>query len=105
MAWFAWKRWIDQNLSESNEGDTMAVRTNRTDMIPNIGDKYAVVIGGKLHQVLDLLPYGPATHAFYRHGYIWRLRMIAPLTRDELFAALEYTLAHDPSTLHITELR
>jgi hypothetical protein len=73
--------------------------------IPYIGETFAVLIGGKLHIVGDLLKYGPPTHAFYRYGRVWYLRTIEPLTDEELYFALEFTLAHDLPTLHITELR
>lgn len=85
----------------------MTKRNNlkETATIPYIGETFAVLIGGKLHIVPDLLNYGPATHAFYRHGKVWQLRVIEPLEDGQLYDALEYTLAHDAATMHLTELR
>lgn len=73
--------------------------------IPYIGETFAVLIGGKLHTVGDLSKYGPATHAFYRYGRVWYIRAIEPMTDEELYFALEFTLAHDMPTIHITEMR
>lgn len=84
---------------------TKNTKKKEPEYIPYIGDTYAVLIGGRLHVVGDLLNYGPPTHAFYRYGRIWYLRVIEPLTNEELYFALEFTLAHDMPTLHITELR
>lgn len=83
----------------------MAVRTKDTDFIPYVGETFAVLIGGKLHIVGDLLKYGPATHAFYRYGKVWMIRVIEPMTDEELYFALEFTLASDLPTLHLAELR
>lgn len=73
--------------------------------IPYSGETFLVLTRGKLHVVGDLLNYGLATHAFYRYGCIWYLRCIEPLTDEELYFALEFTLANDLPTLHLTELR
>lgn len=75
------------------------------DYIPYIGERFAVLIGGKLHVVPDLLNYGAPTHGFYRYGCVWYVRTIEPMTDEEIYFALEFTLAHDLPTLHISEMR
>ena len=83
---------------------TRKERRDYTSTVPYISETFAVVIGGKLRIVQDLLNYGPATHAFYRSGTVWYLRVIDTMLRDDLYAALEFTLAHDPRTSFMSEL-